>query len=131
MRRLTPLPLLLALALTGCGGGDTNAAAPLVASPDTSAAAPASPSPSAAAPSPAAALDAAAVAKALQAAGVPVEAVRTITAENDPNHLLGRPNGYTSKVEITDKRVAAADRDATGGAENGAGIEVYADAAGA
>jgi hypothetical protein len=29
----------------------------------------------------------------------------TYTAENDPNHLLGRPNGYSSKVSFTGSRV--------------------------
>ncbi|CAM5480642.1 MULTISPECIES: hypothetical protein [Streptomyces] len=32
-----------------------------------------------------------------------------VTAENDPNKLLGRPGQYTSKVTFTDSRIAAAD----------------------
>lgn len=32
-----------------------------------------------------------------------------VTAENDPNKLLGRPQQYTSKVTFTDSRIAAAD----------------------
>ena len=31
------------------------------------------------------------------------------TAENDPNHLLGRPNGYTSKASFTDSRITGDD----------------------
>lgn len=33
-----------------------------------------------------------------------------ITAENDPNKLLGRPNGYTSAMTFTDSRVPAEER---------------------
>ncbi|MFF9178669.1 hypothetical protein [Streptomyces sp. NPDC014793] len=32
-----------------------------------------------------------------------------VTAENDPNKLLGRPQQYTSKVTFTDSRIAASD----------------------
>ncbi|MFD7558864.1 hypothetical protein ACFV9E_30560 [Streptomyces sp. NPDC059835] len=35
----------------------------------------------------------------------------TVTAESDPNHLLGRPHQYTSKVTFTDGRIPAADTD--------------------
>ncbi|MFE4857325.1 hypothetical protein [Streptomyces sp. NPDC056670] len=33
----------------------------------------------------------------------------TVTAENDGNHLLGRPNQYTSKITFTDIRIKATD----------------------
>ncbi|MGW8330568.1 hypothetical protein ACWGLE_22070 [Streptomyces sp. NPDC055897] len=33
----------------------------------------------------------------------------TVTAENDSNHLLGRPNQYTSKITFTDIRIKATD----------------------
>ncbi|WP_333740898.1 hypothetical protein [Streptomyces sp. IBSBF 2806] len=32
-----------------------------------------------------------------------------VTAENDPNKLLGRPHQYSSKVTFTDSRIAASD----------------------
>ncbi|MGX1480386.1 UNVERIFIED_CONTAM: hypothetical protein RKD50_009194 [Streptomyces canus] len=52
----------------------------------------------------------------------------TVTAANDPNHLLGRPNQYTSKVTFTDTRVNAADVSGTdkGALERGGAIEVFA-----
>ncbi|WP_405879445.1 hypothetical protein OG762_12825 [Streptomyces sp. NBC_01136] len=57
----------------------------------------------------------------------------TVTAANDPNHLLGRPNQYTSKTTFTDSRIAAADVSGTqpGDVDRGGAIEVFADPAGA
>src|SRR5690349_9313659 len=57
----------------------------------------------------------------------------TITADNDPNHLLGRPNQYTSKITFTDSRIKAADVEGTkeGDVERGGAIEVFADPAAA
>jgi hypothetical protein len=59
--------------------------------------------------------------------------VRTYTAADDANHLLGRPNGYTSKTAFSDSRVPV---DQLGGAaadsgDRGGSVEVFADAAGA
>lgn len=52
----------------------------------------------------------------------------TVTAANDPNHLLGRPSQYTSKVTFTDSRVNKADVvDSTkGSVDLGGAIEVFA-----
>lgn len=57
----------------------------------------------------------------------------TVTAANDPNHLLGRPNQYTSKVTFTDTRIKASDVSGTekGAVERGGAIEVFADASAA
>ncbi|MGW3072385.1 hypothetical protein [Kitasatospora sp. NPDC001132] len=55
----------------------------------------------------------------------------TVTAETDPNHLLGRPGQYTSKTTFTDSRVKEADvqgEDAHSVARGGA-VEVFASAA--
>ncbi|WP_405966122.1 hypothetical protein OG613_01180 [Streptomyces sp. NBC_00015] len=54
-----------------------------------------------------------------------------VTAENDPNKLLGRPHQYTSKITFDDTRIPAADVSATdkGAVERGGAIEVFADAA--
>ncbi|MFD8726160.1 hypothetical protein ACFV2H_51720 [Streptomyces sp. NPDC059629] len=56
-----------------------------------------------------------------------------VTAENDPNHLLGRPNQYTSKVTFTDSRIKASDVEGTDkdDVDRGGAVEVFADAAGA
>lgn len=53
--------------------------------------------------------------------------VRVYDEANDPNHLLGRPGGYTSKAAFSDSRVAGADvegldKDAI---ERGGSVEVF------
>jgi hypothetical protein len=55
------------------------------------------------------------------------------TAETDPNHLLGRPNGYTSKASFTDSRIKTSDvKDSrTGSVDQGGSVEIYPDEAGA
>ncbi|NUR04247.1 MAG: hypothetical protein HOY79_49425 [Streptomyces sp.] len=52
-----------------------------------------------------------------------------VTAANDGNHLLGRPNQYTSKVDFTDSRIKAADvaDSSKGSVDLGGSIEVFAD----
>ena len=62
-----------------------------------------------------------------------VKLVRTLTAADDANHLLGRPNGYTSKTAFSDSRLPA---DQLGGTaadsgDRGGSVEVFADGAGA
>jgi hypothetical protein len=49
-------------------------------------------------------LDNEAVQQALGASGFPIGEVRTLTAETDPDNLLGRPNQYTVKVSWKDAR---------------------------
>lgn len=51
------------------------------------------------------------------------------TAETDPNKLLGRPNGYTSKASFTDSRVNSEDVIDTreGAVDPGGSVEVFAD----
>lgn len=51
------------------------------------------------------------------------------TAETDPNNLLGRPNGYTSKASFTDSRVNSEDVIDTreGAVDPGGSVEVFAD----
>lgn len=62
-----------------------------------------------------------------------VKLVKTFTADDDPNHLLGRPNGYTSKTVFSDSRVPA--DQLTGlpadSADRGGSVEVFGDDAGA
>ncbi|MER7937345.1 MULTISPECIES: hypothetical protein [unclassified Streptomyces] len=57
----------------------------------------------------------------------------TVTADNDPNHLLGRPHQYTSKITFTDSRIRTSDVEGTdkGDVERGGAIEVFGDGAGA
>jgi len=51
-----------------------------------------------------------------------------VTAENDPNHLLGRPGQYTSKVTFTDSRIKAAEvtDSSKGSVDLGGAVEVFA-----
>jgi hypothetical protein len=52
----------------------------------------------------------------LKNAGLPIGQVQTYDASNDPNHLLGRPGQYTSKVNFADTRLpAASGLDVSGG----------------
>lgn len=48
-------------------------------------------------------------------------AVTVWTAETDPNHLLGRPGGYTSAATIVDKRISCTETSTSCGAT----IEMY------
>ncbi|MEV4180160.1 hypothetical protein AB0J28_01775 [Streptosporangium canum] len=75
-------------------------------------------------------LDAAGVIKALTQQGLPVTLTVTYTADNDPNKLLGRPNGYVSKASFTDQRVDASEVAGAkeGDVELGGSIEVFEDA---
>ncbi|MFF8533234.1 hypothetical protein ACF07B_14940 [Streptomyces sp. NPDC015532] len=54
----------------------------------------------------------------------------TVTAENDPNHLLGRPGEYTSKVTFSDSWVQASQVTGAdpGAVERGGAVELFADA---
>lgn len=54
----------------------------------------------------------------------------TVTAENDPNHLLGRPSQYTSKITFSDSRISADDVSGTdkGDVDRGGAIESFATA---
>jgi len=122
--------LLLA---AGCGGSSKTSTPPAntaAAASTASAAAPAAHTTAAPAP---AAKDAAGVVARLKAAGLPIGTVTVYTADNDPNHLLGRPGGYTSKASFADTRVKADQARSTeaGAVDLGGSVEVYADTAGA
>ena len=68
----------------------------------------------------------------IQAKGLPITGLIVYNASTDPNHLLGRPNGYLSKVAWQDTRIPQTDQaDDPGGVEWGGGIEVYPTAQGA
>ncbi|MFG1849618.1 hypothetical protein ACVMYR_28205 [Micromonospora sp. PTRAS2] len=87
---VTALLAAVALSIAGCGGDDT---------PSTPAPAPAgSSSAPAAAPTPAAPMDAKGVLDKLTAADVGVTKGSVQDEDSDPNNLLGRPGGYTSRA---------------------------------
>lgn len=85
--------------LTACGSGDTASPAPKDDKPQASA----TPTED----RQAGALDAEAVAKGLQKAIPTVKVTVVYTEESDPNHQLGRPGGYLSKVQFADSRIPA------------------------
>lgn len=122
LRPAAGLVAALALLLAACGSASTG-----------SPSAPGSPRPAASTGRPAnATLTAAQVAARFAADGIPLTVVADYTAATDPNSLLGRPGGYTSKVAFTDPRVADSDRSSEAGAtENGGSLEVFPDQAGA
>ncbi|MFE2838337.1 hypothetical protein ACFXI6_46490 [Streptomyces mirabilis] len=84
----------------------------------------------------AAKMDAAGVFKALAGAVRTAKLTWTATATNDPNHLLGRPNQYTSKVAFADSQIPKSDTELggtsmykTGDVELGGSVEVFPDPA--
>lgn len=88
---------VLTLSLAACSSSDTGSPAPATSS--TSAAVKTS------AP---AADTAGAASEAFETVSAAVPAAKlttTVTASNDPNHLLGRPHQYTSKITFTDSRI--------------------------
>lgn len=131
MRRAAVLAASTLLLAAGCGGSSKTSTPPAntaAAASTASAAAPAAHT--TAAP---VAKDAAGVVARLKAARLPIGAVIIYTAENDPNHLLGRPGGYLSKAGFADTRINPKDArdDKPGSVDLGGDIEVFADAAGA
>jgi hypothetical protein len=116
MPRVLGVMALGALALAGCSQSPTVAAAP-----------PAAPAPVAAVRT----VSADQVAGRLKAAGVPLRVSVVYTAATDPNHQLGRPGGYTSKLAFTDSRIRKSevlDVDPQS-LDRGGSIEVFADPA--
>lgn len=68
---------------------------------------------------------------AIAASVPPAKLTGIVTAENDSNHLLGRPSQYTSKVTFSDSRIAKSDAEIfeKGDVELGGAVEVFADGA--
>ncbi|ROR42890.1 hypothetical protein [Kitasatospora cineracea] len=135
MRRtaLTAIAAGIAVALTGCSSGSgasspaaRAATAPTAAAPSAGASNPAVPQPDSAAPR-----DAGAAVAALSATVPNVREVKTYTADNDPNHLLGRPHQYLSKTAFADARIQPADVEGEDedSVTRGGSVEVFATAA--
>lgn len=117
--------LALATALTACSSGDGDGKAETPTSDQTSAV-PASSEPP---PEASAAVVSAESVAALIAVSVPRLELVAIDEDNDPNELLGRPNGYVAAVVLKDSRIADCGNDL--GVDCGATIEEWPDADGA
>lgn len=78
-------------------------------------------------------VDAKSVFRQLKAAGLPLGKLVVYTTSTDPNHQLGRPTGYRSKVAFVDRRIKASEvlYTKSGDIARGGGIEVFKDASGA
>jgi hypothetical protein len=114
---ITALTAATLLTLTACGSSSDTASA---TSPTTGSTAPATSAPAAQA------LDAKTVVQALADAVGDAKPATVYTAATDPNKLLGRPGGYTSKADFTDDR---AKPDLDDEVQNGGSVEVYDDPA--
>ena len=112
--------VVLLAACSSSPSSSTTGAAPAATAPPHS--------PAAALRSPAAAV----IADRMKAAGMPVRRLVVYTPSTDPNHMMDRQGGYTSKVAWADPRAAKHDAgDTRGSIGLGGGIEVYPTAAGA
>jgi hypothetical protein len=60
-----------------------------------------------------------------QAKGLPIAETIDYSAATDPNHLLGRPHGYTSKVAWHDTRTEMTDSVNTLGSNDGGTVEFF------
>ncbi|ONH33690.1 hypothetical protein BL253_00650 [Pseudofrankia asymbiotica] len=91
------------------------------------------PTADAAAVGPLAGLTAEQVAIRLLDAGVPLHTTVVYDASSDPNQLLGKPDGYTSKIAFLDARTQINPAGVTSKdpVEQGGSIEVFADSAAA
>jgi hypothetical protein len=115
MHAITALTAATLLALTACSGNDSNTT-------DTKPGAGQNTS----SDSESATMDAKQVTQALADAVPNAKAAAVYTADTDPNNLLGRPGGYTSKADFTDDR---AQPDLDDEVQKGGSIEVYDDPA--
>jgi hypothetical protein len=131
---ILPAAAALAVALAGCGGSGSSQPprSGTVTAPATSV-----PAPQAAGGTMPVSPSAAVLAGRLKAAGLPVTGLITYTESTDPNHLMGRQGGYSSKVAWQDPRAEAAGAgqpsgpDETGSVAYGGGVEAFPDVASA
>lgn len=114
MRALLPAAALL-LTLAGCSSDSADVPAP-----------PAAPAPSTTTTAPAEPVDAGALIKRLKAKEVGLSNVAVQDEDTDPNNLLGRPNGYTSRASAD---LPGGDKNADKySVDRGVVVEVFTDA---
>lgn len=109
--------------LTGCGGKSEETSQAVEGTP--SAASSATPSETSS-PTESTTMEAEAIAKSLQDQVPSVVKVTVITEDNDPNDLIGRPNGYISAAVLSDQGGDQSDPEP--GVVYGGTVEVFEDA---
>ena len=137
-RRALPAALLaglLAAGLAGCGraaqgGADGTATTARTPAPATTRAPATTVAPTTTTRS-ARAMTAEELVVALRQSGLPILGWTLITGPTDPDHLLGRPGQYTSKVIFSDRRLAGGGGTEAANLADGGAIEVFASAAAA
>lgn len=115
-RTITTLAAVGLLALTACSSNDSTSDTTTSSAATASASSPASAAP----------LDAEHVVNTLAEAIPTAKPATVYTAATDPNHLLGRPGGYTSKADFADSRAKPEIDDEV---QNGGSVEVFDDPA--
>lgn len=118
MKRTLALAVLLA-STAACSGTDEGGTVE-TNEPTSASATPATPEESSAP-----VIDAAGIAEILAAAVPSVQQVTVITEENDPNDLIGRPNGYASAAVLSDEGGNSSEPQP--GVDWGATVEVFDD----
>jgi len=119
---------LLVLVASACGSGAaTHVGAPPASSTASSAAVHKNPAASSKS------ITAETVIKDLAKRGLPIKVLVVYSAATDPNHLLGRPNGYVSKAQFADARVPTKSLRYVGktSLQRGGSVEVFSTPAGA
>jgi hypothetical protein len=115
----------IALLLSGCGGSDSTGESASTSSSTTSNSSAAAATTESASDTAAAEQDATAVAERIKQPTT--TKIVTITEDNDPNNLIGRPNGYVSAAVLYDSNASCDDL----GVACGVTVEVWADEAAA
>ena len=104
---------LLGLFLVGCGGDSSAAAQPTATKAPTATRAPAPKT-------------AEAIVQSLKSLGLPLGESFTYTADNDQNHLLGRPGQYTGKANWIDTRLTSTNTGVKISVTDGGSVETFA-----
>lgn len=124
MKRAVLAGGITALLLTACNGSAGTSKS--VSAPSSS------PTPTtSASPAPVALADATQIVHALAAAKLPLAISIVFNASNDPNNLLGRPNGYAGKTAFVDRRIKREPGDELGSVDLGGSVEFFGDKAAA
>jgi hypothetical protein len=111
------------LGLTGCSGAAGSTPVTVTVTPSTAPSATPRPTPT---PTPTLPANATAVAAGIKTTVLSVSKVVTITENNDPNNLIGRPTGYSAAAVLYDARTKCSDGLGT---DCGAAVEQWSTAA--